>query len=107
RRILDAAALLLGDNLIVQFPGHAVEFRNHALNLGNLPPLLIYLEPLQADHSVTRLHETPHSLRILPDVKKRTSSTQPTRRQPREQRPVANLSFTSRVNHAGGSLNPG
>src|ERR1700693_2762547 len=54
--IVDAGALLLGYDLAVEVARHALEIRNHRLDLGNLAPLLVELELLQADQSVTRLH---------------------------------------------------
>src|SRR5690606_26745689 len=67
--VADAAALLLGDDLVVQFLRHAIEFDDHRLDLRHLAALFVGLEPLQADGTFARLHRscTP-SLRFRPDT---------------------------------------
>ena len=54
--IMDAGALLLGRDLAVEVPGHALELRDHGLDLGDFAPLLVYLEFLQANERLTRFH---------------------------------------------------
>ena len=64
RGVADAAPLLLGDDLVVEFLRHALELGDHRLDLRDLPALLVDLEALQADQPITRLHDQrtlPHT----------------------------------------------
>ena len=102
--VVDAAALLLGKDLIVQFARHALELGNHRLDLTDLATLLLDLKALQAKGSFARFHQRnsyslPHSRRQIgarATLYATIAATTPGR---------GNHSFTSRVNDGPGSLN--
>jgi hypothetical protein len=64
--VVDAAALLLGDDLVVELLRHALELGDHRFDLGDLATLLVDLESLQPDETFTRLHGKTRSLGCAP-----------------------------------------
>jgi len=55
RRVVDAAALLLGDDLVVELLRHALELGDHRFDLGDLATFLVDLESLQPDSRIAEL----------------------------------------------------
>ena len=103
RGVVDAAPLLLGDDLVVEIARHALELGDHRLDLRDLTTLLVDLEALQADESFTRLHRKPTPLGLA--CKHNSGDSLARNRYARTA--ADNLSFTSGVNHERGSLNSG
>ena len=52
----DSGALFFVGDFSVEIAGHAREFRHHGLDLLDPPPLLVGLEPLEANERVSRFH---------------------------------------------------
>ena len=52
----DSGALFFVGDFSVEIAGHAREFGHHGLDLLDPPPLLVGLEPLQANERVSRFH---------------------------------------------------
>ncbi len=105
--VVDAGAFLLGDDLVVQILRHALELGDHAFDLRDLTPLLLHLKPLKADSTLARLHgtDTPYTTRHFERARPPPAASFAELRPPFSA--VANLSFTSGVNHGGEALNSG
>ncbi len=52
----NSGALFFVGDFSVEIAGHAGEFSHHGLDLLNPPPLLVGLEPLEANERVSRFH---------------------------------------------------
>ena len=56
--VVDADPVLLGHDLVLEILHHAVEIGDHHVQLRHLATLLVDLEPLEANETVSGLHDS-------------------------------------------------